>query len=85
MNNKFNDIDIKSHTYYFFNYIFNIKYFDPNNTKIDEKSYKTILIYYIKYVTIKDLKYVKINSVNTLYLIFNKVNGYFEEVNVNKY
>ena len=32
---------------------------------------------------IKDLKYVKINSVNLLYLIFNKVNGYFEETNEN--
>ena len=37
------------------------------------------------YVTIKDSKYVKINSVNPLYLIFNKVNGYFEEINGNKY
>ena len=27
----------------------------------------------------------KINSVNLLYLIFNKVNGYFEETNGNKY
>ena len=34
---------------------------------------------------IKDSKYVKINSVNRLYLIFSKVNGYFEEVNENKY
>ena len=34
---------------------------------------------------IKDLKYVKINSVNPLYLIFNKENGYFEEINGNKY
>ena len=25
------------------------------------------------------------NSVNTLYLIFSKVNGYFEEINKNKY
>ena len=32
-------------------------------------------------MTIKDWKYVKINSVNPLYLIFNKVNGYFEEIN----
>ena len=38
----------------------------------------------IRYVTIKDLKYVKINSVSPLYLIFNKVNGYFEEINGNK-
>ena len=28
----------------------------------------------------KELKYVKIDSVNTLYLIFRKVNGYFEEI-----
>ena len=36
-------------------------------------------------MTIKDSKYIKINSVNSLYLIFNKVYGYFEEVNGNKY
>ena len=85
MSNKIKDIDIKKHTYYFFNNIINIKNFDPNNIKIDEKSYKNILIYYIGYVTIKDSKYVKINSVNPLYLIFSKVNGYFEEINENKY
>ena len=34
---------------------------------------------------IKDSKYIKINSVNPLYLIFSKVNGYFEEINGNKY
>ena len=37
------------------------------------------------YVAINDSKNVKTNSVNPLYLIFNKVNGYFEEINVNKY
>ena len=78
MNNKSRDIDIKNHTYYFLN-------FDPNKIKIDEKSYKNILIYNIGYVTIKDSKYVQINSVNPLYLIINKVNGYFEEINENKY
>ena len=31
------------------------------------------------------LKYLKINSVNPLYLIFSKVNGFFEEINGNKY
>ena len=34
---------------------------------------------------IKDSKYVKINSVNPLKLIFDKVNGYFKEINRNKY
>ena len=80
MSNKVKDIDIKNRTYYFFNDIINIKNFDPHNIEIDEKSYKNILIYYVGYVTIKDLKYVKINSANPLYLIFSKVNGYFEEI-----
>ena len=85
MSKKVKDIDIKNQTYYYFNDMISIKYFDLNNTKIDEKSYKNILIYYIGYVTIKDSKYVKIYSVNPLYLIFNKVNGYFQEINGNKY
>ena len=63
----------------------NIKIFDPNNFKIDEKSYKNILIYYIGYVTIKDSKYVKNFKVNHLHLIFRYVNGYFEEFNKKKY
>ena len=33
----------------------------------------------------KDSKYVKVYGVNPLYLIFNKVNGYFKEINGNKY
>ena len=47
------------------------------------KSHKKtfLFIYYIRYVTIKYSRYVKINSVNTLYPIFSKVNGYFEEIN----
>ena len=85
MSNKFKDVSIKNHTYYFFDDIINIKNFDPNNIKIDEKSYKNIVIYYIGYVTIKYSKYVKTNSVNPLYLIFGKVNGYFEVTNGNKY
>ena len=84
MSNKLKDIDIKNHTYNFFDEIINIKNFDPKKIKIDEKSYKNVLIYYDGYVTIKDLKYVKINSVNPLYLIIDKVNGYFEEINESK-
>ena len=85
MSNKVKDIDIKNRKYYFFNDIINIENFDPNNIKIDEKLCKNILIYYIRYVTIKDSKSVKIYSVNPLYLIFRKVNGYFEEINGNIY
>ena len=87
MSDKFKDIDIKkhTHTYYFFGDIINIKNFDPNNIEIDEKSYKNIPIYYAGYLTIKDSKYIKINSVNPLYLIINKLNGYFQDVTGNKY
>ena len=69
--------------YDFFNDIIYIENFTLSNIKIDEKSYKTILIYYIGYVTIK--KDLEIYNVNPLYLIFSKVNGYFEEINRNKY
>ena len=58
MSNKVKDINIKNQTYYFFDDVINIKDFDPNNIKIDRKSCKNILIYYIGYVTIK--KYLKI-------------------------
>ena len=40
MSNEVKDIDIKKRTYYFFSDIINIKDFDPNNIKIDEKSFK---------------------------------------------
>ena len=34
---------------------------------------------------VQDWKYIEINSVNHLYIIINKVNEYFEEINENKY
>ena len=83
MSNKVEDIDIKNRTYHFFN-IIDIKSFDPNNIKIDEKSYKNICIYCIGYVMIEDSKCVKINRVNPLYLIFSKVNRYFVLTNESK-
>ena len=66
MSNKIKDISIKNHAYYFFNDIINITNFDLNNMKINEKSHENVLIYYIRYVTIKDSKYIKINRVNAL-------------------
>ena len=72
MSDKVKDISIKIDTYYIFDYIINIKNFHPNIIKIDEKSNKNILIYYIGYVTIKYLKYVKINNVKKiLYTLFS--------------
>ena len=63
----------------------NVKNFDSDLLKIDKKSYKIIDIGYIGYITIKDLAYVNIHSVNPLYLIFDKVDGYIEESYGNKY
>ena len=83
MSNKVKDINIKHRTYYFFNDNIDIENVDLSNIKIDEKSYKNILIYYIRYVKIKE--YVKIYIVDPLYLIFRYLNGYAEEINRNKY
>ena len=77
--------DLKKPTCYFFNDMINIINFDANNTKIDENLYKNILIYHIGYLKITDSKYVKINLVNPLYLIFNNVNRFFEGIDGNKY
>ena len=79
------EINIKNGTYYFFNDMINIEDFDPNLLKIDKKSYKNIDIYYIGYIIIKDSDYLKIKSVNPLYLIIGKVIGHTEEKNESKY
>ena len=63
-------IDIKNRTYYFYNYMINIKKFDSNLLKIDKKSYKDIGVYNIGYITIKRIDdYENINSINPFYLI----------------
>ena len=63
-------IDIKNWTYYFYNYMINIKKFDSNLLKIDKKSYKDIGVYNIGYITIKRIDdYENINSINSFYLI----------------
>ena len=57
----------------------NIKDFDPSLLKIDKKLYKNIDIYYIGLNTLKDFYYVKIISVNPLYLIVSEVDRYIKE------
>ena len=53
----------------------NIEDFDPILLKMNKKSYKNIDICYIGYITMKNSEYVKIKSVNPLYLIISEVNG----------
>ena len=62
--------------------IINIKIFDSNKIEIAKKSYKK---YFDLIHWTCELKYVKINSVNPVYLIISKANGYFEEINKSKY
>ena len=48
-------INSKNETYYFYNDQINLKDFDARLLKIDKKDYNEIDIYYIGYVTIKNL------------------------------
>ena len=69
MRSKFKEKDINIlRTYYVFDEIINIKNLDSNKIEIDEKSNKNILTYYIGYVAVKYLSYIKINS-ETLYTL----------------
>ena len=46
-------MNIKDRTYYFYNDIIDLEHFNSDMLKIDRKSYKSIDIYNIGYVTIK--------------------------------
>ena len=79
-------ITIKNRTYYFFSDMINIEDFDSDLLKIDKKSFKNIDIYYIGNITIKKIDDCdNIHSVNPLYLIIGKVDGFIEEKNGSKY
>ena len=58
-------INIKNHTYYFFNDMINIEDFDSSLLIKDKKSYKNFGIFNIH-------NYESINSVNPLYLVIGK-------------
>ena len=64
----------------------NLKNFEWNLLKIDKKHYKGIDLYYIGYITIKQIGDCENNhSVNPLYLLVNHASWYIEEKNGNKY
>ena len=76
-------LSIENSPNYFFSDMINIKNFDPNLLDIRKLSSKTTdcVIYSIKYIN-----HVNIVCKNSLYLIFNNVDGYIEEENSgNKY
>ena len=72
---------IKKRTYYFYNDLINVLNFEANNLKLDKKSWKDIDIYYIGYVDRDKQSEWKVNSVNPLYLILNRVYCFVEEKN----
>ena len=83
---KTKQINIKNWTYYFYNDQINLKDFDASLLKVDKKNSKQIDVYYIGYVTLKEIANCNnINNVNTLYLMLDKMIGHFEEKNGNKY
>ena len=64
-----------------------VKKFDPSFLNISKISFKSIdaVIYSIRYITMKSLDHVNIDSANSICLVFNNVDGYIEESNGNKY
>ena len=76
-------MNIKNRTCYFYNDLINIKDFNATLLKLDKKTSMGLGIYYIGYVT-KRPEW-KINSVNPLYLIINRIDGFIEEKDDNKY
>ena len=76
-------INIKSKTYYFYNDLINIKNFNNSKLKLDEKGVLGNNVYYIGYITKKPQW--NVNSVNPLYLMINRIKGYFEEVDGDKF
>ena len=65
----------------------NIKSFDPSLLSIEKMSLKStdVVIYEIRYMTIKSLVHVNIGSKKILWLISNNAGGYIEENNGDKY
>ena len=58
----------------------NLKNSESSLLKIDKKHYKGINIYYIGYITIKNIDVCEnIYSINPLYLLINHASGYIKE------
>ena len=86
INRNIKEIIIKNQTYHVFNDMINIEDFDSSLLKIDKKSCKKIVVYNIRYIATKKTDdYENIHSVNPLYLMIGKVDGFIEEKNGSKY
>ena len=73
-------INIENRQNYFFNDMTNINDFDPSLLNIDE------VIFESNKLIMYDIKYIKnLNSLGSLYLVFNNLNAYIDESSGNRY
>ena len=77
------ELNIKNKTYYFYNDLINIKDFDARMLKLEKVPSMNLGINYIGYVTKKPER--NLNGVNPLYLMINRIDGFIEEKNGDKY
>ena len=73
-------LNITNGTYCFYNDLINIKDFDPRLLKKDKKTSWHLL----HWLCHKKTEY-RINSVNPIYFMINRLNGFFEEKIGDKY
>ena len=76
-------LNTKTRTYYFYNDLINIKNVNINSLELDKKGALGNDVYYIGYITKKPQW--NVNSVNSLYLMINRIKVHFEEVDGDKY
>ena len=72
-------LNIKNRTYY----LINIKDFDPRLLKIDKKESMNLGNYYVGYLDKKPQW--NVNRANPLYLMINRIDGFIEEKDGDKY
>ena len=71
------ELNIRNKTYYFWNDLTNLKEFNPELLKLDKTESISINFYCIGYVT-KKPDY-NIDSINPLYLLVDKLDGFMEK------
>ena len=76
-------LNIKNRTYHFYNDLINILGFEENSLKLDKKTSMDFDIYYIVYVD-KNPEW-RVSCVNPLYLMINRIDGFFEDKNGARY
>ena len=76
-------MNIKNRTYYFHNDLINIKAFDARLLKLDKKNINRS--WYLLYWLCHKKPEWNVNSVNPLYLMIYRIDGFIEEKNGDKY